>query len=52
MSSVATLPLPAGAGARPRSAASLLPWVVLAVLAAFPLIAPAFGLEYYIGFVR
>ena len=52
MSSVATLPLPAGAGARPRSAVSLLPWVVLAVLAAFPLIAPAFGLEYYIGFVR
>ena len=29
-----------------------LPWLVLALLAAFPLIAPAFGLEYYVGFVR
>ena len=29
-----------------------LPWLVLALLAAFPLMAPAFGLEYYVGFVR
>ena len=29
-----------------------LPWLVLALLAAFPLIAPAFGFEYYVGFVR
>ena len=29
-----------------------LPWLVLALLAAFPLVAPAFGLEYYVGFVR
>src|SRR5690606_10872514 len=29
-----------------------LPWLVLALLAAFPLVAPAFGFEYYVGFVR
>ena len=29
-----------------------LPWLVLALLAAFPLLAPALGLEYYVGFVR
>ena len=29
-----------------------LPWLVLALLAVFPLLAPLFGLEYYIGFVR
>ena len=29
-----------------------LPWLVLAVLAVFPLLAPALGLEYYVGFVR
>ncbi len=27
-------------------------WVVLALLAAFPLVAPLLGLDYYIGFVR
>ena len=29
-----------------------LPWVVLILLAAFPLVAPALGLDYYVGFVR
>ncbi|THF63197.1 branched-chain amino acid ABC transporter permease [Pseudothauera nasutitermitis] len=29
-----------------------LPWLVLAVLALFPLLAPLGGLEYYVGFVR
>ncbi|MCV2218205.1 branched-chain amino acid ABC transporter permease [Thauera sp. Sel9] len=29
-----------------------LPWLVLAILALFPLLAPTFGLEYYVGFVR
>ena len=29
-----------------------LPWLVLALLAAFPLLAPSLGLEYYVGFVR
>lgn len=44
---------PPGA-ARPRRtmAAAMLPWLVLAALAAFPLIAPHFELEYYVGFVR
>ncbi|MBU4609430.1 branched-chain amino acid ABC transporter permease [Achromobacter sp. GG226] len=30
----------------------LAPWVVLAALAAIPLVAPVFGLDYYIEFVR
>ena len=29
-----------------------LPWLVLAVLALFPLLAPLFGVEYYVGFMR
>ncbi|MDB5998868.1 MAG: branched-chain amino acid transporter permease [Rhizobacter sp.] len=29
-----------------------MPWVGLALLAAFPLVAPALGLDYYINFVR
>lgn len=29
-----------------------LPWLVLALLAVFPLLAPTLGLEYYVGFVR
>ena len=29
-----------------------LPWLVLALLAAVPLLAPVFGLDYYVGFVR
>ncbi len=33
-------------------AARLLPWVLLGLLAAFPLLAPAFGLDYWLGFVR
>ncbi|MEN9314511.1 MAG: hypothetical protein RIS35_904 [Pseudomonadota bacterium] len=49
-----------GAGAAPveasRPAASRveawLPWLLLAALAALPWIGPAFGLDYYVGFVR
>lgn len=29
-----------------------LPWLVLVLLAVFPLLAPTLGLEYYVGFVR
>ncbi len=29
-----------------------MPWVALALLAAFPLLAPALGVDYYVGFVR
>ena len=29
-----------------------LPWLALALLAAFPLLAPLLGVEYYVGFVR
>jgi branched-chain amino acid transport system permease protein len=29
-----------------------LPWVVAALLAGFPLVAPALGLDFYVGFVR
>jgi len=29
-----------------------LPWLALALLAAFPLLAPQLGVEYYVGFVR
>ncbi len=32
--------------------ARLLPWALLLALALFPLVAPAFGLDYYVGFVR
>ncbi|TCS35589.1 amino acid/amide ABC transporter membrane protein 2 (HAAT family) [Paucimonas lemoignei] len=32
--------------------AKLLPWALLLALAVFPLLAPHFGLEYYVGFVR
>ncbi len=32
--------------------ARLAPWVALALLAAFPLLAPALGMDYYVGFVR
>ncbi|THF63286.1 branched-chain amino acid ABC transporter permease [Pseudothauera rhizosphaerae] len=38
--------------ARRFDAAGILPWAVFALLAAVPLIAPHFGLEYYVGFVR
>ncbi len=31
---------------------SVAPWIVLLILAAFPLVAPMFGIEYYVGFVR
>lgn len=53
-------PAPAPAAAplsRPRTPAAgaalsmLVPWIVLAGLAAFPLIAPVFGWDYYIDFV-
>lgn len=33
-------------------AARLLPWALLLALATFPLLAPHFGLDYYVGFVR
>ena len=35
-----------------QAALRRLPWLVLLALAVFPLLAPAFGLEYYVGFVR
>lgn len=35
-----------------QAALRRLPWLVLLALAVFPLVAPAFGLEYYVGFVR
>jgi len=36
----------------PSRAARVFPWALLAVLALFPLLAPIFGLDYYVGFVR
>ncbi|GAA5231860.1 branched-chain amino acid ABC transporter permease [Verticiella sediminum] len=42
----------AARSARRPAAAALLPWIVLALLAAFPFVAPSLGLEYYIAFVR
>ena len=36
----------------PSRAARVLPWALLLALASFPLIAPGFGLGYYVGFVR
>ncbi len=32
--------------------ARVFPWALLAALALFPLLAPIFGLDYYVGFVR
>ena len=34
------------------AAARWAPWLALALLAAFPLLAPALGLDFYVGFVR
>ena len=36
----------------PSRAARVLPWALLLALASFPLLAPGFGLDYYVGFVR
>ena len=39
--------------ARQESGLSLFaPWLVLFLLAVFPLVAPLLGLEYYVGFVQ
>lgn len=50
----ATLPVvPLPLRARQEGGLSLLaPWLVLLLLAAFPLVAPLLGLEYYVGFVQ
>lgn len=36
----------------PMTAERWLPWLALALLAAFPLVAPVLGVDFYIGFVR
>lgn len=36
----------------PSRTARVFPWALLAALALFPLLAPIFGLDYYVGFVR
>ncbi|MDP9900308.1 branched-chain amino acid transport system permease protein [Variovorax ginsengisoli] len=47
-------PSPTGAARPPRGRPAAAAWtvVLLVALAAFPLIAPLFGMEFYIGFVR
>ncbi|HEY0294042.1 MAG TPA: branched-chain amino acid ABC transporter permease [Bordetella sp.] len=50
MTSSASLVSPSGA-ARAGIASRALPWALLVLLAAFPLVAPSLGLDYYIDFV-
>lgn len=46
-------PVHAAAGQVGRlGAARVVPWALLLALAAIPLVAPHFGLDYYVGFVR
>ncbi|NMG67763.1 branched-chain amino acid ABC transporter permease [Azoarcus indigens] len=52
MNASASLPASAPAARRGGGFGAVLPWLLLALLAAFPLIAPHFELEYYVGFVR
>lgn len=52
MNPAASLSLPAHPRPAALTLARVLPWAVLLALAVFPLLAPLFEFEYYVGFVR